>query len=284
MQILRTVAEARSFVFAHRGAGRRVGLVPTMGALHAGHLALMGAAADHADVVVASIFVNPTQFGPEEDLETYPRDTAQDLAKAEDAGCHAVFLPSVEVMYGPGAATTVAVPALAEHLCGRSRPTHFAGVCVVVLKLFNIIGCDVAVFGQKDYQQLAIIRRMVRDLNIPVEIVGHPIVRSPDGLALSSRNAYLSTEQRVAAVGLSDALRRVGDAWRSGQTDAGALRAMVVQRLEAAKGGRIDYVEVCDPDDLAILSGPIAGGCLVAVAVFFGETRLIDNAVFTPGG
>jgi pantoate--beta-alanine ligase len=284
MQILRTVDEARSFVRAHRGAGRRVGLVPTMGALHEGHLALMRAAAAHAQVVVASIFVNPTQFGPHEDLETYPRHTARDLTAAEKAGCHAVFLPSVEVMYGAGAATTVAVPALAEHLCGRSRPSHFAGVCVAVLKLFNIIGCDVAVFGEKDYQQLAIIRRMVRDLNVPVEIVGHPIVRGPDGLALSSRNASLSTDQRAAAVGLSDALRRVGDAWRSGQTDAATLRALVVQRLEAAKGGRIDYVEVCDLDDLTPLAGPIEGGFLVAVAVFFGKIRLIDNAVFAPGG
>ena len=200
MRVLRTVDAVREFTRSHHREGRTVGFVPTMGALHEGHLALMGTAAQHADVVLASIFVNPTQFGPGEDLDAYPRDEQGDLDKAQAAGCQAVFMPSVEVMYPPGVATTVAVPDLAQYLCGQSRPTHFAGVCQVVLKLFNIVGCDVAVFGQKDYQQLAIIRRMVRDLNVPVRVVGHPIVRASDGLALSSRNAYLSPHQRAQAL------------------------------------------------------------------------------------
>jgi len=242
----------------------------------------MGSAAEHADVVLASIFVNPTQFGPNEDLDAYPRDEAGDLAKAESAGCEAVFMPSVEVMYPPGAATTVAVPTLAQYLCGQSRPTHFAGVCQVVLKLFNIVRCDVAVFGQKDYQQLAIIRRMVRDLNVPVKVVGHPIVRAEDGLALSSRNAYLDAEQRQEALALNQAVAQVGAAWRNGERDAQRLLSIARNRLEAARGAQIDYVEIADPDDLSPLDGEISGGVLVAVAVFFGSTRLIDNGVFTP--
>ncbi len=281
MRVLRTVAEVGEFTKTHRQEGRTVGFVPTMGALHEGHLSLMRAAVEHADVVLASIFVNPTQFGPNEDLDAYPRDDAGDLAKAEAAGCRAVFMPSVEVMYPPGAATTVAVPALAQHLCGRSRPTHFAGVCQVVLKLFNIVGCDVAVFGQKDYQQLAIIRRMVRDLNVPVKVIGHPIVRSPDGLALSSRNAYLSENQRREALALNQAVTQVGTAWREGERDPVRLRAVALHRIQAAEGARVDYVEIADPDDLSPLKGPVSGGILVAAAVYFGSTRLIDNGVFS---
>lgn len=276
MEILRTRAAMRAYRAAHRGA--RLGLVPTMGFLHDGHLALMKTAAGHAERVVASVFVNPTQFGPGEDLDRYPRDESGDLAKCEAAGCAAVFLPSVDEMYAPGAATRVEVPPLAEFLCGASRPTHFAGVCTVVCLLFNITGCDVAVFGEKDYQQLAIIRRMVRDLALPVEVVGHPIVREADGLAMSSRNAYLSAEQRREAVALSAALAEARAKFGAGERDAEALRAVMRARVAAAAGGEVDYVEVVDADALRPIEGAIEAPARAALAVRFGATRLIDNA------
>lgn len=279
MEILRTRAAMRAYRQTHRDA--RLGLVPTMGYLHDGHLALMKTAAAHAERVVASIFVNPTQFGPGEDLDRYPRDEAGDLAKCEAAGCAAVFLPSVAEMYPPGAATRVEVPPLAEHLCGASRPTHFAGVCTVVCLLFNVTGCDVAVFGEKDYQQLAIIRRMARDLALPVEVVGHPIVREADGLAMSSRNAYLSPEQRREAVALSAALAEARAKFEAGERDAEALRAVMRARIEAAAGGEIDYVEVVDAEALRPIDGAIERPARAALAVRFGATRLIDNAALT---
>lgn len=279
MKVLRTRAEVRAWTAAHHAAGRTVGLVPTMGYLHAAHLDLMRAAAARADVVIASIFVNPTQFGPNEDFERYPRDEEGDLAKAASAGCAAAFLPSVAEMYPPGASTRIVVPDLATHLCGASRPVFFAGICTVVCKLFNIVGCDVAVFGEKDFQQLAIIRRMVRDLDLPVEVIGHPLVREPDGLAMSSRNAYLSPAQRREALALSRGLREADARFRAGERDADALRAGLRAALAAAKGARIDYAEVVDLDTLAPIAGALTGPALAAVAVDLEGTRLIDNTV-----
>ncbi len=248
-----------------------------MGALHEGHLALMRAAADHAETVVASVFVNPTQFGPGEDFEAYPRDEAGDLAKAEAAGCEAVFAPSPEEMYPAGAATTVHVSGISEGLCGAHRPGHFDGVCTVVTKLFGITGCDVAVFGEKDYQQLAVIRRFTRDLDLPVEVVGHPIVREPDGLAMSSRNVYLTAPEREAALSLSRTLGRLAERWRAGERDPGALEASL--RAGIHPSGEIDYAEVRDADTLAPLTRPAVGPVVAALAVRFGRTRLIDNHV-----
>ncbi len=275
MELLRSVAEIRAFRARH--AGRRLGLVPTMGALHEGHLSLMRDCAQRAEVTVASIFVNPTQFGPNEDLDAYPRDEEGDLAKAESAGCDAVFLPSVEVMYPAGAATTVSVAALTAPLCGASRPGHFDGVTTVVLKLLNLSGCDLAVFGEKDYQQLAVIRRMVRDLDVPVEVIGHPIVRESDGLALSSRNVYLDTDERRRALGLSRGLARAAEGWEAGERDPRILEAAMVEGLEA----RVDYAEARDAEDLSALDGPARGPVVLAIAAFVGRTRLIDNRLLS---
>ncbi|MEZ4433909.1 MAG: pantoate--beta-alanine ligase [bacterium] len=277
MEILRTRAEMRAFTARRHAVGERVGLVPTMGYLHDGHVALMHAAAKHAEAVVASVFVNPTQFGPNEDFERYPRDEAGDFNRCAAAGCAAVFAPPVAEMYRPGAATRVEVPPLARHLCGQSRPTHFQGVCTVVCLLFNVTGCDVAVFGEKDWQQLAIIRRMVEDLALPVAVVGHPIVREADGLAMSSRNVYLDPQQRRAAVALSAALAEARAKYAAGERDAEALRAVMRDRI-AGTGGRIDYVEVVDAAALEPLTGAITAPARAALAVFFGGTRLIDNA------
>ncbi|MCA9540860.1 MAG: pantoate--beta-alanine ligase [Myxococcales bacterium] len=280
--VLRTRAEVRAWSRAEHQAGRRVAFVPTMGALHDGHVALMHAAAKHAERVLVSVFVNPTQFGPGEDFERYPRDEAGDLLRIAAAGVHAAFLPSVDEMYPPGAATKVEVPTLAATLCGRSRPTHFGGVCLVVAKLFNMTGCDVAVFGEKDFQQLAIIRRMTRDLDLPVEVVGHPIVREADGLAMSSRNAYLDDDQRREARALSQALRIAEAAFAGGERDAKALWALAFGRVRTAKGGELDYCELVDAETLQPIEGPITRPALLALAVRFGATRLIDNTVLNP--
>ncbi len=280
--VLRSVADARAFSAGHHVAGRRVALVPTMGSLHEGHVGLVRLARQHADAVVASVFVNPTQFGPGEDFTRYPRDTEGDLAKLASAGADAVFLPDVATMYPPGHATKVTVFGLTEVLCGRSRPTHFAGVTTVVLKLFHITRCDVAVFGEKDFQQLAVIRKMVADLDVPVEIVGHPIVREADGLAMSSRNVYLSAAERAAARSLSAGLADARRAWAAGERDPRALERLVRARVEAAPGADVDYVEARDAADLAALDGPAARPVVVALAVRFGKTRLIDNAVLVP--
>lgn len=274
MKLLESIAAVRAFVAEARQAKERVALVPTMGALHAGHLALMTAAGQQADRVITSIFVNPTQFAPGEDLDAYPRDRAGDLAKARSAGCAAVFLPTVEAMYPPGAQTRVSVPGLATGLCGATRPTHFTGVATIVLKLLNIVGPDVAVFGEKDYQQLAVIRQMVRDLDVPVEVVGHPIVREADGLAMSSRNVYLSADERRDALSLHQALDAADAAWRGGQRDPAGLAQHVRSRI---RGGEVDYIEVRDADDLSMLLKAASRDVVVAVAVRYGATRLIDN-------
>jgi pantoate--beta-alanine ligase len=261
---------------ADREAGARIALVPTMGFLHEGHLSLMREARRRADVALATIFVNPTQFGPNEDLARYPRDLEGDLAKCAAAGIDRVFAPpDPSLMYAPGHETWVEVERTSQGLCGGARPGHFRGVTTVVAKLFNLTRPHLALFGEKDFQQLAVIRAMVRDLFFAVEIVGMPIVREPDGLALSSRNAYLSKDDRSRALALSRALFEARDAAARGERDAGALRARARERLVAA-GARVDYVEIVHPDSLASVARAEPGSVML-VAAFVGTTRLIDN-------
>ncbi len=283
MEIARTIAATRAAVTTARRAGRTIGCVPTMGALHAGHLSLVEAARRDGTFVVVTIFVNPTQFGPHEDYARYPRDEAGDLRQCERAGANLVFLPSVEEMYPPGTVTTVHVARLTATLCGPCRPGHFDGVATVVTKLLNIVQPDRAYFGRKDYQQLAVIRQMVRDLNTPVEIIGCPTVREPDGLAMSSRNAYLTPDERQRALALSRALIAAREAIVGGERDPAAVEATMRAVVEAARPTGIDYVSVVDPVTLQPIER-IAGPVLAALAVWFGRTRLIDNVVVDPIG
>ncbi len=277
MNIVKTVADLRAAVTRARGEGKRIGFVPTMGNLHAGHVALVKKAGQRADFVVASIFVNPLQFGPNEDLASYPRTLTADQDKLFDAGCHLLFAPGVEEMYPHGQAlqTIVRVPGVSEGLCGGSRPGHFDGVSTVVSKLFNMVLPDLAVFGEKDFQQLAVIRTMVRDLNMPVQIIGEPIARADDGLALSSRNGYLSPDERATAPVLYRTLQRLGDAIRQGERDYPALLAAGKQALEAA-GLRPDYLEIRHATDLQPAT-PEHRELVILAAAYLGKTRLIDN-------
>ena len=278
MKPSREKAEVRALVEEAHGRGASVGLVPTMGYLHEGHLSLVRRAREENDYVVLSIFVNPTQFGPEEDLERYPRDLERDLELAEQSGVDLVFAPEAEEMYAPGHRTWVEVEELTGGLCGRSRPGHFRGVTTVVTKLFGICRPDRAYFGQKDGQQAFVIRRMTRDLDLGVEVVVAPIVREADGLALSSRNVYLSEEERRAAPILQRALCEGEVAVGAGERDAEAVRTQVRRRIEGAPEARVDYVELVSTETLQSVER-IEGEVLLAVAVFFGKTRLIDNVI-----
>ncbi len=260
-----------------RKKGSRVAFVPTMGALHEGHSALVRDARAHANFVAVSIFVNPIQFGPNEDFSRYPRDLDGDVRKLRTAGADVVFCPEARAMYAKGERTRVHVGELDEPLCGAFRPGHFEGVATIVAKLFALAGPCVAVFGKKDYQQLAILRRMTTDLMLPVEIVGHPIVREVDGLAMSSRNAYLSAEDRIRALSLSRGLSYAHGAFSSGERDAVAIESLVRDAVRV-NADRVDYVSVVDADSLASL-GRIGDRALVALACHFGKTRLIDNVV-----
>lgn len=264
-----------------RLAGQRLGLVPTMGALHEGHLSLVRAACASSDVVAASIFVNPTQFGPNEDLAKYPRSFERDCEMLEREGVDFIFAPSVEEMYPAGAVTWVTVDELSGKLDGHSRPGHFRGVATVVAKLFHVVEPDKAFFGQKDAAQVAIIRRMVRDLNLPVEIVVCPIVREPDGLAMSSRNAYLDPEQRRRALVLQRSLIRVQKMSEAGERDVARLIAAGRETFAQENSVRLDYLEILNPDTLDPVSD-ITQGALVAVAAYVGTTRLIDNVLLKP--
>jgi len=278
MRVFKTIDEMRAFSSnAHSRAGL-LGLVPTMGALHAGHGSLVRAARERCDVVAASIFVNPAQFGPAEDFAKYPRDFEQDCAWLERDGADAVFAPSVEEMYPPGATTWVTVEGMSDRLCGRSRPGHFRGVTTVVSQLFHIVEPEVAFFGQKDAAQVAIIRRMARDLHLPVKIEVCPIVREPDGLALSSRNAYLDPQQRKSAPVLYRALCAVKAFFDGGERDAARLIRAGKQEFSGESGARLDYLEIVDPDSLEPIRS-IHTPALVAVAAWLGSTRLIDNIV-----
>jgi pantoate--beta-alanine ligase len=283
MEVTREIAAARAAVAAARRSGQRIGFVPTMGALHAGHLSLVEAAKHDATYVVVSIFVNPTQFGPQEDFARYPRDEAGDLRKCEQAGADLVFIPTVAEMYPPaGGATTVHVARLTDTLCGPARPGHFDGVATVVGKLFNIVQPDRAYFGQKDAQQLAVIRRMTRDLDWPVEVVACPTVREPDGLALSSRNGYLSADERQRALALYRALCAARDRIQGGERDVQAVTAAMRRVLAEAEPAQIDYAAVVDPDTVQLVTR-VEGPVLIAVAVRIGATRLIDNVLVDPG-
>ena len=277
MITVKSVRELRAAVARARSEGKRIGLVPTMGNLHAGHVALVSKAAQRADFVVASIFVNPLQFGAGEDLDNYPRTLAADQEKLLAAGCNLLFAPSVEEIYPDGMAgqTLVSVPGVSEGLCGASRPGHFDGVATVVTKLFNMVQPDLAIFGEKDFQQLAVIRKLVRDLNLPIQILGEPIVRAADGLALSSRNGYLSAEQRAVAPQLYRVLSELASALRSGRTDHAALLAEAAAQLSAA-GFAPDYLEIRNP--LTLRPATAADRQLVILAAArLGTTRLIDN-------
>ncbi|PBP46975.1 pantoate--beta-alanine ligase [Pseudomonas syringae] len=281
MNTVKTVQDLRAAVARARSEGKRIALTPTMGNLHSGHAALVTKATQRADFVVATIFVNPLQFGPNEDLATYPRTLAADQEKLLQAGCNLLFTPSVEEMYPHGMAdqTLVSVPHLSQGLCGASRPGHFEGVATVVSKLFNMVQPDLAIFGEKDFQQLAVIRAMVRDLNMPIQIIGEPTVRADDGLALSSRNGYLSDAQRAAAPALYQAIRQTADVISAGEQDFDALLASKKQQLEAA-GFRIDYLEIRDATSLRPATADNREVVILAAA-FLGKTRLIDNLHLT---
>lgn len=264
-----------------RRDGRRIAVVPTMGALHEGHLSLLRTARTRADIVILTIFVNPTQFGPNEDLARYPRDEAGDIAKARACGIDLAFCPEVSAMYPPGAQTFVEVRELQKPMCGERRPGHFAGVATVVTKLFHVTLPHLAVFGEKDFQQLAIVRRMVRDLDFGIEIVGVPIVREADGLALSSRNAYLSADERRAALSISKGLAAAEAKFAAGERDVAALLAAARAPIDAEPLMRVDYVELRDADDLTPID-KVTRPAVLAIAAFAGTTRLIDNRVLTP--
>jgi len=278
--LVTTVAELRAATDAVRARGDRVGFVPTMGALHEGHLSLVREARRRAALAVASIFVNPTQFGPSEDLARYPRDLDGDLAKAGVAGADLVFAPTVAEMYPAGEKTRVAVSGLTEGLCGAFRPGHFDGVTTVVCKLFAAVGPCVAIFGRKDYQQLKVIERMTKDLLLPVEVVGMPIVREPDGLAMSSRNAYLSAEERARALSLHRGLGAARALFEAGTRRAAVLLAAARPPIAAAMAS-IDYLTLADPETLAPVPDDADAGprALLAVAARIGKTRLLDNVV-----
>jgi len=280
MKIFDTVEGMREFSASERRANRSIAFVPTMGALHEGHLSLLRYGRKAADLLVISIYVNPTQFGPTEDLRSYPRDLDGDLARAKSAGADAVFLPSDDTIYPKGFQTFVEVGELSKPLCGLSRPGHFRGVATVVAKLLNIVSPDIAIFGEKDFQQLAVIRRMVADLDMPVEIVGRPIVREPDGLAMSSRNMYLTAKERAAALSISRSLTIAQGMVESGEKSAKALLCRVRAEIEETGLARIDYAGAVDPETLEEKTEMIRP-FLLALAVFVGRTRLIDNRLFS---
>ena len=276
MKVCKTIVDMRAACEAARRDGKSLGFVPTMGALHEGHLSLVRAAKAGCDVVAASIFVNPTQFGAGEDLAKYPRNFERDCELLEREGVAVLFAPSVEEMYPAGAMTWVTVDGLSDKLDGRSRPGHFRGVTTVVAKLFHIVDPDAAFFGQKDAAQLAIIRRMVRDLKFPVEIVACPIVREADGLAMSSRNAYLDPQERKQALVLHRSLMRVRKLFEAGERSAEKLIAVGREEIAGEESVRLDYFEMVNPESLDSVE-KVGGGVLVAVAAFVGATRLIDN-------
>ncbi|WP_352399357.1 pantoate--beta-alanine ligase [Anaerotignum sp.] len=280
MMIVKTIGEIRDLVKGWRDEGFSVGFVPTMGALHEGHKSLMERAMAENDRVITSIFVNPTQFGPDEDFEAYPRDLAKDGALCDQVGVHAVFAPDAQELYLSDKCTTVHISGLTDVLCGSKRPGHFDGVCLVVSKFFNIIGPDKAYFGQKDAQQVAVMKRLVRDMNFEVEIISCPIVREEDGLAISSRNVYLSEEERKAAQVLNRSLKMAKSVLEQGERNAPILKAAILSCIIQEPMAKIDYVEVVDKENLESINGEIKNNVLIPIAVYIGKTRLIDNITF----
>ncbi|MBS6600967.1 MAG: pantoate--beta-alanine ligase [Clostridium sp.] len=279
MNISGSINEVRQIVKKWRKEGLTVGLVPTMGYLHEGHKSLIDKAVKENDRVVVSVFVNPIQFGPTEDLASYPRDLERDAKLCEEAGANLIFHPEKEEMYFDDFSSFVEVQGVSKGLCGKSRPIHFRGVCTVVTKLFNIVKPDRAYFGQKDAQQLAVVKRMVRDLNMDIEIVGCPIIREEDGLAKSSRNTYLSAEERKAAVILSKSLKLGKEAIEKGERDSKKIIDIITNNINTEKLAKIDYVEIVDPLSIENID-KIENSALVAMAVYIGKTRLIDNFIY----
>ncbi|OQX62687.1 MAG: pantoate--beta-alanine ligase [Desulfococcus sp. 4484_241] len=283
MEIIKTAKDMQAHAEKTRMQGKTIVFVPTMGFLHEGHLSLLREGSRHGDHLVLSIFVNPTQFAAGEDFESYPRDFEKDAAAAQKEGVDVIFAPEKANLYDDDFETYVSLEKLPNHLCGLSRPTHFRGVATIVTKLFNIVKPHAAVFGEKDYQQLAIIRRMTRDLNFDIRIIGVPIVREPDGLAMSSRNTYLAPEQRQAALSLYRSLSEAQNMVKTGETRATRLIEEARRTISAFPENSIDYVTVCDPDtleDVALIDRPV----LMALAVRVGKCRLIDNMVLHPAG
>jgi pantoate--beta-alanine ligase len=281
MDIIKTVSEMGQRVASARAAGETISFVPTMGFLHQGHLSLLEEGRKRGDLLVLSIFVNPTQFGQGEDFEDYPRDLQQDSALAQQAGVDIIFAPVAAEMYPSGYATYVDVEGITETLCGASRPGHFRGVCTVVSKLFNIIQPQVAIFGNKDFQQLAVVRRMVLDLNMAVEIIGMPIFREADGLAMSSRNVYLNPDQRRQALVLSQSLAQARQLVAAGETDCAEIIAQLKNSIQQQADARIDYVQICHQLTLQEQISVDADSVLL-LAVYIGKTRLIDNGFLVP--
>lgn len=275
--LVKKIDEVRKLVKEWKSQGLSIGYVPTMGALHEGHESLIKRAVKENDKVIVSVFVNPTQFGPNEDYDSYPRNIEKDLEVCEKAGAAAVFNPEPSEMYFDNRSTQVSVSGLTDVLCGARRPGHFNGVCLVITKFFNIVKPDRAYFGQKDAQQVAVLKRMVRDLSFDVEIVPCPIIREEDGLAKSSRNTYLSAEERKAALVLSRSLKLAKDALDNGERNAEKLKEIMTNEINKEPLAKIDYVEVVDGEDLTSLSGTIEHNILVPMAVYIGKTRLIDN-------
>lgn len=278
MRLINKINDIKAVIRTNKAMGKSIGFVPTMGYLHEGHLSLAKRSVQDNDFTVMSIFVNPTQFGPNEDFERYPRDLERDLALAESVGVDVVFAPSVEEMYPDGYKTYVNVEDITNVLCGRSRPGHFRGVTTVVNKLFNIVEPNKAYFGQKDAQQVVVIKKMVRDLNMNLEVITCPIVREADGLAMSSRNVYLSSEERKAALILSKSLFEAEELIKQGERSRKKIVEYIESRIKTEKLAEIDYVEVVSADNLDIME-ELKGTILIALAVKFGKTRLIDNVI-----
>jgi pantoate--beta-alanine ligase len=280
MEVVNTIAVMQEECEKLRLAGRHIALVPTMGFFHEGHLELMRTARELSDIVAVSIFVNPTQFGPNEDFESYPRDMESDLAKAEERNVDLVFAPSVDEMYPADSQTKITVEKVTKHLCGLSRPGHFDGVTTVVAKLFNISKPHIAIFGEKDYQQLTVIRRMVKDLDMDIRIVGVPTLREPDGLAMSSRNSYLNSDERVSALSLNKSLDLAEELCKQGERELFKIRKAMEAFILSHPHTTIDYINICDSQTLEDLE-TIEKEALVALAVKVGKTRLIDNRLIT---
>ncbi len=281
IEIIRSLTEMTNWSARHRRKGNSISFVPTMGFLHEGHLSLMKEGKRQADKLVISIFVNPTQFGPGEDFDSYPSDLDRDFKLAEDIGADVVFTPTKADFYPQGFDTFINQEKLPNHLCGLSRAGHFQGVMTIVAKLFNVVNPDIAVFGEKDFQQLAIIRRMVKDLNFNIRIIGHPTVRETDGLARSSRNSKLTSDQRITALSLFASLEKAQNTLKSEETSAAVLIGNAADFISSHPGTEIDYIKICDPDtldDVTIIDRPV----VMAMAVKVGTTRLIDNMILNP--